>query len=355
MKLFVLLLLIVLTVSTADIVSYEGFIGDYPVWLDIDTTSGEISGEYFYRNIGTPIVLIGERVGDSLFLEERVGDSVTGVWNCLYSGKLESFTKINGDWINSDTNSIFLCLGTNREYKTSWTLDELPFRGELLICPDEQCGDDDYENYYATSLTFYSEDISEYSVEYRHYSGDWVNRFVYDLQTQNMISIHHELDTVTIDSLYSYLNTLIQPSLDAYKSELENLYFIDSLNRFHSSDAPRSSNIDSMWIYEGTTWNIAGRSGFDLDTINIDSILIADLVANFFIFDSKRVFRGFDFKLLDNGVGIKLRNYYGINNADDFGVWGSISYADLDYFLKPNSPLKRLTTENQLIQEQGIE
>ncbi len=88
-----LLLLIFTTISSADMVSYEGFIGDYPVWLDIDTTCGEISGEYFYRNIGTPIALSGERVGDSLFLEERVCDSVTGVLLLKPNSPLKRLTK----------------------------------------------------------------------------------------------------------------------------------------------------------------------------------------------------------------------------------------------------------------------
>lgn len=76
--------------------SFEGFLGDFPIWLDVDSPAGDgpARGSYFYKKVGTPIPLEGERTAGKLVLREKdAKGKVTGVFECSWQGK-----GLAGEW-----------------------------------------------------------------------------------------------------------------------------------------------------------------------------------------------------------------------------------------------------------------
>jgi hypothetical protein len=93
--------------------SYEGYIADYPVWVDltIPTLGGALNGSYFYKKNGGSIALVGTKTGRALnLIEKDKKQEVTGIFICT-----DSDDSITGNWKkNNETSSPLLV----RLYKT---------------------------------------------------------------------------------------------------------------------------------------------------------------------------------------------------------------------------------------------
>ncbi len=317
MKLFVLLLLIVLTVSTADIVSYEGFIGDYPVWVEINTTEGEISGEYFYRTVGTPIALLGKISADSIIMTETFETKVTGYWSGLF---IPQGGRIFGQWYSSDSSTqqqihLYRSCANLSELSVNWKLRDLSFADRLIgIYPEgyeDEDGDGDAESFYSSTLTFSRNGIAQYDVWHTRYVWDWEVAYHFDTQLKQTITIIDEFDPRKLDSLTRLLN--------------------DDMN------VQYEKHITNMIAHS------EGES-LPIKLIECDSVSVVE------------VWDKLTFTLYENYFAIQQQGgYFEFPQAFrfmEFNLCIEIPYADLDYFLKPHSPLKRLT---ELKIEEGIE
>jgi hypothetical protein len=90
--------------------SFQGSIAGAEVWMDIRVPSsdGQVSGSYFYVKHGKVIQLSGTRKGQSLVLEERYKNAITGTMNLEHStgstyavtkpGQLVSVVLLSGTW-----------------------------------------------------------------------------------------------------------------------------------------------------------------------------------------------------------------------------------------------------------------
>ncbi len=75
---------------------YEGMIDEYPVWfeLSIDEGSPIVTGSYFYKKVGTPMVIDGNKNGNLIILNEKNNKGVvTGIFELTIEKK-----KITGVW-----------------------------------------------------------------------------------------------------------------------------------------------------------------------------------------------------------------------------------------------------------------
>jgi hypothetical protein len=76
--------------------SFEGFLGGFPIWMDLSLPAGDgpARASYFYKKVGAPILLEGERSGGKLILREKDAKGrVTGVFECSWQEK-----DLAGDW-----------------------------------------------------------------------------------------------------------------------------------------------------------------------------------------------------------------------------------------------------------------
>jgi len=344
MKPLQLLLLIILnTLSFAEKVSYEGFIGDYPVCIDIETVQGEITGEYFYRNIGTPIELTGERVGDSLFLEEG-----SAKWQCVFFQNYMDDYTIEGEWYgdNGKTFPISLSFGGSKTFSVNWKRSDLPFAGKLS--PENDPGEYEQQNFVTANLTFSKADIVQYSISYcgvGAYETWWSEYLLCDLSTKSVVTLSEELDSNTMDSLFLYINEKIQPKYTEFIEETETYSFEND-----------EENFDSLWIYAfSPAFFIENRFNIGPEVERLDSSQIVHLANQIKQFNSGGLCNSYscdlEFRLAQNGFVISQPEGYfrfpRVSRCMDFSWNITIPFTDLDYFLKSDSPLKRLTKQNK--------
>jgi hypothetical protein len=113
---FLLFLLFFLTMNIFG-QSYEGYIGDFPIWFEIDkpAKNGELKGSYFYKNQFIPIILKGNKIGNQINLSEynRSGKK-TGVFVVTYNPD-----SLIGKWSNANGSASYTVLlgKTDSKYK----------------------------------------------------------------------------------------------------------------------------------------------------------------------------------------------------------------------------------------------
>lgn len=384
-----LLLLLLLTSCTQSKVSYyEGHIRQRgPIWFEIDTSRKKIEGVYFNKNNGISIPLTGIRKDDSLFLDEYTPDSVVATWKCHFDDE-----KLDGlRWEKLDDNrcSRVSLLSTNGMFKncTVWNPTQLPFsdnigkQGNL----SSLFSDPSKSRNVVASLKFSRCGFFQYVITTTHYSchiSSSSTYYFYDMLNKKEIHMQSELDTNKLDSLNNYLHKHVQPEYDDYRNKHESICYCDL---GYNPDFPPEGidtiqhtcpeNKDSLWLFRLLGEYEVGRVfGFDMNSKTpdstdmfkliydlydydydkkqyknrFDSTTLANLVDSIFLFDARRVFDKLLFSFSDDSV--RITQNYGylqppINHDIDlsyFWWYKSIHLTDFVYFLKEDSPIRRL-------------
>jgi len=135
MKIKSLLLIIVLFAGINNFAqSYEGYIStNLPIWLDITSNDGSLSGSYFYKTKSGSIELSGTKQGSSIVLNEKDANGViAGVFTCIDHGD-----SLTGKW-GSPKSSKYLTVKLHKTNSSFKDKSRIPGSDKLLLAADNQ-------------------------------------------------------------------------------------------------------------------------------------------------------------------------------------------------------------------------
>lgn len=116
---------------------YEGMIGEYPVWfeLSIDEGSPIVTGSYFYKKVGTPMVIDGNKNRNLIILNEKNNKGVvTGIFEFTIEKK-----KITGIW-KKPKGGTPLKINLNESEMTYKTCAKIPSADKLNLSDGSTLG-----------------------------------------------------------------------------------------------------------------------------------------------------------------------------------------------------------------------
>lgn len=239
-KLFIPLLYLAFASTSPCADTYEGTIGIYHVWMNLDTKTqnGKIRGSYFYQKDGINIRLVGAKTGDSISLSEYdESGNVTGKFVAIKKEK-----GIKGEWTSSDQKKK---LAVNlkesdpkkmKDLQQNTLLDEKDQEMLDSEFPEDQCNSPaityEYKDSYIRSITLSS----------RYTCGDYPRcvtmHKTYNAQTGARVSFWDEIDSSHIDIFRHWLQTETQKKFNDLRSNSSNSEWINVFKRY----PPQSNN-----------------------------------------------------------------------------------------------------------------
>lgn len=125
--------------DTPFIQTYEGLInGKLPIVINLTNWgNNSLSGNYFYKKVGTKIELFGEFSTDNVF---EIKEYAEGTHTGTFKGSFDGITKIKGSWINPKNNKQYPFQATAKPSKSAvsrwagaWHLNDVWDGGTLII------------------------------------------------------------------------------------------------------------------------------------------------------------------------------------------------------------------------------
>jgi len=289
----------------------------YPIWVSMNEQSGSITASYFYKTVGTPIALQGERSGATITLRENnvkgklagtfglndLSDSLIGTWRAA-NGKKQLRAVLYPVDKSYERMSVIpkpqtlLIEGMRTFYQ------ELQDQAEPNPC-NEKGKMPEIEHWFARRglavLAYY------WSVCGRGYAG--YNHYVFDCSSGNAVALKDELDPSKVELFTKYVFPRVQEQV---------------LRGWNENDEEgKQILIESMTSMDETP------KPFDLD----------DYIRN----------SGFGieiFSLTEKGLVLESQGIFELPQATrafDVGYTVVVPYRDLKQFLKPGSILLRLS------------
>lgn len=344
----ILLILTSLSTLLAGI-SFEGYVGNYPIWVELDTLHGTISGEYFYRSRHIPIELRGKRHGDTLRFTEESDNTITGTWNCSFTGNCISEYRLEGIWSNGKTKLPLTLFRTNsdryKDLKLNWKSSQSTSKFDSEIEYEEELQ--------SSTLSFYYDSIVQYSESYcgiGAYETWWNEDHIYDLRSGSPIQMYNEIDPQQYEALCSYIQKNVQSQYDQY---LEDILYEET--RLLTGDSllieMSQETSDSLLVFNSNYESFIERV-FDIDITHatLTSDEIGKLAKKMRVFQTSEFISPegteLHFSLRTDGVRIYQPEGYfrfpRVNRAMEFFWSFTIPYTDMKRFLRSNSPLHRI-------------
>jgi hypothetical protein len=319
-KCFLSLFFIIFILKTPHAATYEGTIGIYHVWMDIDieAQNGEIQGSYFYQKDGINLRLNGKKTGDSISLS---GYDQFGNVNGRFLG-VRKEKGINGEWINQDSqNKLAVALKESdpkkmKELQQNTLLDEKDQEMLDSEFPEDQC------NIPAITYNYKDKYIRSLTLSSKYTCGEYPRLVTmhktYNAQTGEKIIFWDEIDSSRIDMFKSWLQKETQKKFNDLRSNFSEVEWINIFRQY----PPQSSDPD----------------------VDFYGNPKESLIKVFTIRDASEIMDGF-YIGSDGKVRLGCCNYFGFpDNAlyMDFCDDVIISPAVLKSFVKKNSVLMKL-------------
>lgn len=215
--------------------SHEGFLGDIPIWMDLalPAQDGPLKGSYFYKKVGTPIALEGEKAGAKLSLREKDGKGkVTGAFALVWKGK-----DLAGDWGKPGAKKrleVRLPL-TDPAYKQHavhrFSDLKLLEEGNLAATIAELGGEGSDG---PPEIGFLYDQRNILSVEVSScgtgaYTTCTTNRYLFDLTRKKQVSLWDEIDAAGLKRLWKILGPKLDAELKEQRAGFSDSEWVDVL------------------------------------------------------------------------------------------------------------------------------
>lgn len=285
--------------------SYEGYIGDFPVWFDLDkpTENSQLEGTYFYKKQFKDIELKGNKTGKQINLSEFNNNGKT---TGLISLTVKNDSLI-GKWENPKKSikyTVVLCK-TDSKYRPC---EKLSY-GEISV----DSSDGILMGRSGVDLIFTAKNIVTYR-EWTEYYGAYLDTeseyrtFYYDsLCNQQGIDIWSEIDSSKMSVFREFVDNKLQACMKETRSKETDSAWISILENTGNG----GDSLDKIFNWTKDKWNqVRGIQYFDSD--------------------------GFHYYLYD------YFHFPHVIQALDFSCGIDIYYQDLKKYLKTDSVLLRL-------------
>lgn len=214
--------LLLLFASRLFAASFEGFLGELPIWVDLDLPAqgGAVSGSYFYKKVGTPIPLKGTRTGPKVDLREfGKKDKATGFFACTL--QVEGMVGQWGKKVGEGNHEVRLFKANPewRKHAQGQSFKNLTLaNGSSLEAEIRKYSEDGYTDH-EVSYTFNRKNVLSVAVQWssmRAYPNFGIDYFLFDLITKEEIKLWDEIDPKALPKL----NKRLAPEIEAFLRDL---------------------------------------------------------------------------------------------------------------------------------------
>jgi hypothetical protein len=229
--------------------SYEGYIGNFPVWFDIEKPikNEELKGVYFYKNQFKDIELKGKKTGELINLSEyNSNGKITGL--ITLTDKNDSLI---GKWTNSK-NSIkydILLYKTDSKYKPCEKLNY----GEVSVDSSDGIimGRSGIDLEFASKNVVSYREWSEYYGAYMSVEFEYHTIYYDSLCNQQGLGIWSEIDSSKIDDFRKYLNIKMQECMYETRRRENDSTWTTILQNFENP----VDSLDKVFNWTDAKWN----------------------------------------------------------------------------------------------------
>lgn len=217
--------------------SFEGFIGDHPIWMDLTLPAqdGPVQGSYFYKKVGTPIPLKGEKRGDKLKLDEKdTRGKVTGTFACAFQGR-----GLAGTWGKPGAKkglAVRLPI-TDPAYKAhavhKFTDLKLLEEGTLAESIASFIGDDT-SNHIEVDYLYDQRNILSVDIGWSGmgaYPVSGTTHYLFDLKRRKQVSIWDEIDAAGLKRIWKVLGPKLDAELKDHRKAFPDSEWVSALRK----------------------------------------------------------------------------------------------------------------------------
>jgi hypothetical protein len=254
--------------------SFEGFLGDYPIWMDLalPVKDGPVAGTYFYKKVGTTIALEGEAKGGKLVLREKdAKGKVAGAFACAWMGK-----DLAGDWgkPNAKQRMSVKLAATDPAYKAHAVhkFDALLLEDGTTLAATIKSLNAEEGSDGPAQVTFHYDQRNILSVEVSScgtgaYTTCSSERYLFDLVRKKEVSIWDEIDAAGMKKLWKKLGPQLDSSLKDQRKGFSDSEWTEVLMK---SDEPEwedpEKELNQRFSWPGTTPSPGTFDGSYLDS-----------------------------------------------------------------------------------------
>jgi hypothetical protein len=232
-----------------------------PIWVDVNipTGDGPISGSYFYKHVGKPISLTGERRADTLHATETDSKgAVTGTFTCIIHRDSMVGTWVGPKEIHASRVLLFKAEPTDKKFSVLPKADKLKLAtGGTLADRIKEYSSEDGSNNGSVEVGVCRKGI--YSVSYYwEYDGGGDPpssariSHTFDLASRKEIVLNSEIEPKRRREFYSRNHAKIQSELSALRKEHSDSEWIEALgNRMQKIPGSPDSALDKCFQLNG--------------------------------------------------------------------------------------------------------